>query len=36
MEEVIGSGGYNPVRDRSGITARVIEGGTACVGAAIE
>ncbi len=36
LEETFGPGGYNAVRGRGGITARVIEGGTIHIGDAIE
>lgn len=36
MQETLGPGGYNAVRGRGGITARVVEGGTIYVGDAIE
>jgi MOSC domain-containing protein YiiM len=36
LEETFGPGGYNAVRGRGGITARVIESGTICVGDVVE
>jgi MOSC domain-containing protein YiiM len=36
MEETFGPGGYNAVRGRGGITARIIESGTVRVGDRIE
>jgi MOSC domain-containing protein YiiM len=36
MQEALGPGGYNAVRGRGGITARVIEGGTVLIGDLID
>lgn len=36
MQEALGPGGYNAVRGRGGITARVIDGGTVNIGDVIE